>query len=196
VYEKLPKTYLGIEHLALRAQSVALRNKVINLLATLQHTLDRLVQDNLGLVELLLDLHDAVRLLRVLVLLDVVLELWEGERLCRDVVVCDAGVSGARVFGDELVDDFGEKLVGYHLGILGIGDDHAADALCAAVGMEDVLCSRALVVSLYSAQGHSLESRSPFSSTSCLCPAFVRAATSPAKNVIWLLSAGALPPLE
>jgi hypothetical protein len=147
-FRRVAKTYLGVEHLALCAQSVALRYQVIDLLASLQHTLNRLVQNNLSLIELLLNLHDAVCLLRVLVFLDVVLELWEGKRLGRDVFACDAGVGGTRVFGDELVDDFGEELVGHHLGVFCVGDNHTANALCAAVGVEDVLCSRASALCL------------------------------------------------
>lgn len=46
-----------VKHLALRTQSVGLCNKSIYLLATLQYGFDSLVQNNLGLVELLLDLQ-------------------------------------------------------------------------------------------------------------------------------------------
>lgn len=45
-----------VEHLALRTQSVGLCDKSIYLLATLQYGFDGLVQNNLGLVKLLLDL--------------------------------------------------------------------------------------------------------------------------------------------
>lgn len=68
-----------VEHLALGAETVTLCYQVVNLLATLQYTLDGLVQNNLGLVELLLDLHDAVGLLGILVLGQVVLELRHDE---------------------------------------------------------------------------------------------------------------------
>lgn len=126
---------LRVEHLTLSTQPVALRDQIVNLLASLQHTLDGLVQDDLGLVELLLDLDDAVGLRRVLVLSDVVLEFGEGER---GVALAEGGVCGARVLGDEFVDDLGEHAVGYHGRVFVVGDDDAAHAFCAAVGVECV----------------------------------------------------------
>jgi len=68
---------LRIKHLALRTQSIALRHQIIDLLASLKHTLNRLMQHNLRLVQLLLDLHDAVRLLRILVLDNIFLQFRE-----------------------------------------------------------------------------------------------------------------------
>lgn len=68
-----------VKHFALSAQPIALGHQIINLLSSLQHALNRLVQHNLGLVQLLLDLHDAVGLLRVLVLGEVVRQLGEGQ---------------------------------------------------------------------------------------------------------------------
>ena len=92
------------------------------------------MEDNLGLVELLLDLENAVGLLGVLVLGEVVAQLGHG----------DAGVAsgpgGARVLGQELVDDLAEQLVGDEGRVLLVGDDDAADALAAAVGVECVVC--------------------------------------------------------
>ncbi|KAK1256283.1 hypothetical protein MKX07_008542 [Trichoderma sp. CBMAI-0711] len=96
--------------------------------------LNRLVQHNLGLVELLLDLHDAVGLLGVLVLGEVVPELGEGQ----DGLA--GGPRGARVLGEELVDDLAEELVRDEGGVLVVRDDDAADALGAAVGVEGVVC--------------------------------------------------------
>jgi hypothetical protein len=95
---------LRIKHLALRAQPVALGHQAVNLLPALQHALNRLVQHNLRLVQLLLDLHDAVRLLRVLVLGDVLLQLREGQ-------LGRGGKGGPRILGQELVDDLREQLV-------------------------------------------------------------------------------------
>lgn len=125
---------LTIEHLALRTQPITLRHQVINLLASLQHALNGLVQHNLRLVQLLLDLHDAVGLVRVLVLHNVFLELGEGER--------GAGVGPGRawVLGQELVDDFREQLVGDQCWVCVVRDDDAGDALGAAVGVECVVC--------------------------------------------------------
>lgn len=41
--------------------------------------------------------------------------------------------------GEELVDDFAEELVGYEGGVLVVGDDDAADAFGAAVGVKGVV---------------------------------------------------------
>lgn len=71
--------YLLIKHLALCAQPVTFLHKSINLLASLQYTLNRFMQHNLGLVQLFLDLHDAISLLRILVLHNVFFELREVE---------------------------------------------------------------------------------------------------------------------
>lgn len=73
--------YLCIKHLALCAQPVALSDQDVDLFSPLQHALDGLMQHNLGLVELLLDFHDAVRLGRVLVLDNVFLQLGKGARI-------------------------------------------------------------------------------------------------------------------
>lgn len=125
--------YHTIKHLALSAQAITLRDQIVNLLSSLQYALNSLVQDNLGLVKLLLNLHDAVGLLRVLVFFEVVLQLGEGQ----DGLA--SGPRGARVLGEELVDDFAEELVGDQGGVLVVGDDDAADALGAAVGVESVV---------------------------------------------------------
>ena len=126
---------LTIKHLTLRTQAITLGDQIINLLTTLQHTLDGLMQHNLGLVELLLDLHDAVCLLRILVLDDILLEL--GKRQC--------GVGrrprGARVLGQELVDDLREQLVRHQRRVVVVADYDAGDALHAApVRVECVVC--------------------------------------------------------
>lgn len=122
-----------VKHLALRAQAIALRHQVVNLLASLQHALDGLVQHDLRLIELLLDLHDAVCLMRVLILHDVILERGECQRGRR------GRKGGTRVHGEELVDDLGEELVRDQRGVIVVADDDAGDALGAAVGMEGVV---------------------------------------------------------
>lgn len=103
---KKRKTYLLIKHLTLRTQPIALLHQTINLLPALQHALNRLMQHNLRLVQLLLDLHDAVRLLRILVLNNIIPQGGEIERRGA------RHEGGARVAGEEFVDDFGEELVG------------------------------------------------------------------------------------
>ena len=42
------------------------------------------------------------------------------------------------MFGEELVDDFGEELVGYERGVFLVADYDACDAFGAAVGVEGV----------------------------------------------------------
>jgi len=92
------------------------------------------VENNLGLVEFLLDLEDAVGLLGILVLGEVLLQFGHGESGC-------AGCpTGAGVLGEELVDDLAEKLVSHEGRILVIGDNDAADTLGTAVGVESVVC--------------------------------------------------------
>jgi len=126
-------THLCVEHLALRAQTIALRNQVINFLPSLQYTLDGLVQHNLCLVQLLLNLHDTVCLLWVLVFDNVVFQLGVAE-----CVFAGAGEGGAWVFGEKLVADLGKELMGDQLGVLFVGDYDAADTFGPAVGVECV----------------------------------------------------------
>lgn len=129
---------LCIEHLTLGAQAVTLGHKIVNLLTPLQDALDGLVQDDLCFIKLLLDLDDAVGLCRVLVLGDVLLKLREAH-LGR--ALGEVGVGSARVFCDELVDDLGEDAMGDDGGVFVVGDYDTADAFCAAVGVECVLCA-------------------------------------------------------
>lgn len=77
--ETFSTTYLSVKHFALGAQAITLGDQAINLLASLENTLNGLVKHNLGLIELLLDLHDAVGGVRVLILDNVFLELGEGQ---------------------------------------------------------------------------------------------------------------------
>jgi hypothetical protein len=94
------------------------------------------VQHNLCLIQFLLNLHDAVRLLRILVLYDVVFQL--GERQC-GVRICKRG---SRILREELVDYFGEQLMGNEGWIVMVGDDNASDTFCATVYVESVVCGR------------------------------------------------------
>jgi hypothetical protein len=126
-----------VKHLALRAQPVALGHQTVNLLAALEHALNRLLHQDLGLVELFLDLHDAVRVLRVLVLCNVVLELGP---LDLDAVL----EAGDGVLGEELIDELGQDLVRDEARVLAVADDDAGDTLAAAVDVEGARC-RALV---------------------------------------------------
>lgn len=136
---------LRIKHLALRTQAITLRNQVINLLAPLQHTLNRLVQHDLRLIKLLLDLDNAVCLRRVLVLRDVCLELGEAER---GLAFLEGGVCGARVLCYEFVDDFGEDAMRDESGVFVVGYYDPADAFCAAICVECVLWEALVVLRL------------------------------------------------
>lgn len=57
-------------------------------ITSFENALNSLVQDNLGLIELSLDFHDAVGGLRVLILGQIFFERWEVEGL---VAVCPCG---------------------------------------------------------------------------------------------------------
>lgn len=129
----LHKKKRTVKHFALRRQAVALGHQIVNFLAALQNALNGLVQDNLGLVELFLNLHDTVGLLRVLVLRNVLIQFGHDERGRA------RGPRRARVLGEELVDDFAEDLMGDEGRVLVVRDDDAADALCAAVGVKRVV---------------------------------------------------------
>ena len=142
----LEDTHLSIEHLALCTQDIALRHQVLDLLPALKHALNGLVDDNFSLIQLLLDPHDAVRLLRVLVFREVVLQLGHGKRvplLLLRVLVRDVGVGGARVFCDEFVAHLGEQLLGDALRVFLIGDYYAADVFIRVMlCVEEKLCTR------------------------------------------------------
>lgn len=92
------------------------------------------MENDLSLVKLLLNLEDAIGLLRVLVLCEVLLQLGHGESGCA------GGPAGAGVLGEELVDDLAKKLMCHKGRVLVIGDDDTADTLGAAVGVESVVC--------------------------------------------------------
>lgn len=64
----------------------------------MQHAFDGLVNDNFRLVQLLLDPENAISLMRILVLGNVLLQFWEGQNW----LTISPGRS--RVLGQELVD--------------------------------------------------------------------------------------------
>lgn len=73
------KGRLTVEHLALGTQAVTFGDKIVNLFPALQHAFNSLVKDDLSLFQLLLDLQDAIGLLRILILRQVVLQFWKGQ---------------------------------------------------------------------------------------------------------------------
>lgn len=90
------------------------------------------MQYDLRLIQLLLDFHDAVRLLWILILLDVLFKLGKGK--------CGIGIrkGGAWVSGEKFIDHFGEELMGNEGGVVGVTDYYACDAFGATVGVECV----------------------------------------------------------
>ena len=117
-------------------QLTTLPRQCLQLLAPIQHLLNRLMQHHLRLIQLLLDLHQTIRILRVLVLGDVFLEFGEDDR----VLGGEGAEGGDGVFGEEVVEDAGEELVGDHAGVFLVADDDAADAFGAGVAVHDVAC--------------------------------------------------------
>lgn len=114
---------LRVKHLARSTKIITLGNQLIHLLPALEHALHRLMQHLLRRIELVLDLQNLVRLLRVLVLRDVVFEFGVGERVCGCAV--DGGLG---VLGGELVAEFFEDAGDDEVGVFFVGDDDAAEA--------------------------------------------------------------------
>lgn len=100
------------------------------------YTINGLVQDNLGLVELLLNLGNAASLVGVLVIPYEVLENGKGDRVVRlGGVYC-----GERLLGEEGVHQLGQDAVGGDGGVL-LGDDDAGDTFRAAVAVYHIVWS-------------------------------------------------------
>jgi len=126
---------LLVEHLTLSTQAIRLSDQTVDLLASFQHALDRLMQHDLGLIQLPLHLHDTVRLVRILVFLNVLFQLRirprrDGRRRVRR----------PGILRREFIHDLRKKLVCHQGGILGVRDYDACDALAGAIGVECV-CS-------------------------------------------------------
>lgn len=125
-------TFLLIEEFTLARQSIALRHETINLFSPLKHALDRLMQYYFGLIQLLLNLHNTIRLLRILVFHNVIFELWEGQGGVR------VREGSARISRKKLIDNFGEQLVRYKGWIVVVADDHTGDAFRPSIDVEGV----------------------------------------------------------
>jgi hypothetical protein len=95
----------------------------------------RLVENNLGFIKLLLDLHDAVGLAWVLVLDDIFLECGQGARILAQRGV---GEGSARVLGQELIHNLTQELVGHQSRVVAICNDHTSNTLGPAVSVECV----------------------------------------------------------
>jgi hypothetical protein len=94
------------------------------------------VQDDLGLVELLLDRCDAARLGGILVLLKVFLQLGEGHLVLFRVLLLRRS---SAVRDEKLVDDLGQNGVSRQGGVV-FADDDAGDTLGAGVAVENIIC--------------------------------------------------------
>ena len=90
-------------------QFITLIHKLSQILPSTQHTLNGFVQNHFGLIQLFLNLHNAIGLLRILVFLEVFGELGEWELAIR----CDFSKRSDRIFGEEFVDNFGKDLMRY-----------------------------------------------------------------------------------
>lgn len=92
------------------------------------------MQNNLGVVKLLLNLQDTAHVLRILVLVDVRLEV--GERNG------PGGSCGGGVLGREFVKELGEDLVGGHGRVFVVADDDTGDSgrLARGVDVEGEIC--------------------------------------------------------
>ena len=130
---------LGVEHLALRAQPIALRDQVVNLLAAFQHTFNGLVHDLLCVVQLPLYLRYTVHFCWVLVCPDVGVQFGQGKRSNLGLLGGDVRVRGARMFRNKLVAYLAEEGLGNSFGILLVGNDDAADTFRPPVRMNQEL---------------------------------------------------------
>ena len=109
------------------------------MLTSLQRALNRLLQRLLGLIQLLLDLHDAVSIVRVLELFDVPPKVALGQAV---LVGLQAGLVRPRRLGElagELVQDLAQQLVRDELVVVLVGDDDAGAPLAAGVDVDGEL---------------------------------------------------------
>jgi hypothetical protein len=109
------------------------------MLTSLQRALNRLLQRLLGLIQLLLDLHDAVSIIRVLELFDVPPKVALGQAV---LVGLQAGLVRPRRLGElagELVQDLAQQLVRDELVVVLVGDDDAGAPLAAGVDVDGEL---------------------------------------------------------
>lgn len=107
------------------------------------------MQNDLGLVQLLLNLEDAIHLVWVLVRLNVGLEGGEGHRV--------TGGGGVRVQGEELIQHLREDLVSSQGRVLIIANNHSGDALGSRVDVKcEILLLNVLSLSLFRPFGHGL----------------------------------------
>jgi hypothetical protein len=108
-------------------------------LTSLQRTLNRLLQRLLGLIQLLLDLHNTVPIVRVLELLDIPPQMSLRHAI---LVGLQAGLVGPRRFGElagELVEDLAEQLVRNELVVVLVGDDDSRAPFAAGVDVDGEL---------------------------------------------------------
>eukprot|EP00281_Chroomonas_sp_CCMP1168_P028082 CAMPEP_0206238638 /NCGR_PEP_ID=MMETSP0047_2-20121206/14926_1 /ASSEMBLY_ACC=CAM_ASM_000192 /TAXON_ID=195065 /ORGANISM="Chroomonas mesostigmatica_cf, Strain CCMP1168" /LENGTH=287 /DNA_ID=CAMNT_0053663195 /DNA_START=200 /DNA_END=1059 /DNA_ORIENTATION=- len=131
-----------VELLALHAQRVALVDEVVELLAASEHRVDRVVEDLLGLLEVLLDFRDLVSLSRVLELLQGLFQAREGHAVVR-LLLADLAPCVLVEVVEELCDDPKSNA----LRVLAVRHAHPRDAIVLADDVDVVtLMLQALVV--------------------------------------------------
>lgn len=122
----------------IRKRNVCCRAHLVSL-TSLKCALNGLLQGLLGLVQLPLDLHDAVSVVRVLELFDVPSKV----ALRLSILVClQASLVRPRRLGElagELVQDLAEQLVGNELVVVLVGDDDAGATLAAGIDVDGEL---------------------------------------------------------
>lgn len=129
-------------------EGLGLVDKRVELLPPLEHVFDRLLENDLGLVELLLHLHEGVGLVRVLVLGEVAGELGEDRGSGRGRLPplgsggsrrSKLGGVGQRVLREKVLAHLVEKRVGWADRVGLVGDEDAGHALGTHVHVAHVL---------------------------------------------------------
>ena len=121
-----------IKHLGLCTQPITLLHQTINLFPPLQYTFNSLMQHNFCLIEFFLDLHNAIRLLRILVFHNVFFKLGKVEG---GGGVCEGGSWVAR---QKFIDYLGKKLMSDESRVIGIANYDSGNSFGTTVGVKSV----------------------------------------------------------
>lgn len=99
------------------------------------YAVDCLVQYDFGLIQLLLNGRDTACLCRVLIFIEILPQLCEGNRVVLGVPLC---VCCPSVLAEELVEDFGKDRVRGQGWVI-FADDHGGDALGSCVAVKHII---------------------------------------------------------